>query len=898
MQTYLVSILLRTITGRVGLLFYLIVSCGLAMAAHTPDPIERDSLYVAWTKNKSTLPTLFYELKDFNDFSDRIEAESLIRMYGIGGVLIPNGELGEIKQWTKSNQNWRKEPLIHIAVIDHIFELPFQGLPQFPDQLSVTCYTDDSLVYQLGRAHAQVLRTTGIGMVHIPELPDYFSRHENDKVQRYLEGLVAGHVLFYFGDQVARQTVKQLASAGLTSELLPVTTVAKEGLDKKSLKKYRKETKDERIVFGQAKEIEWSVEQITRGTGLMTVSRQSKPQLLINELLLKSIPTKGFYKQQVKGYFGLLAQVESALKQPFDPRYHWNALRHQYLFQAVTLLQTNDVLPFSRLDSFSLVTISDNKLFERMVDRYQVAHHLSAKSLLLGSDSLQKILPNNALLLIDATSVDVADSAAFWEMCEVLNQSMHVVVFATDQAELVRSGDWSFSMIWNPNGSNSDLEMMVEMAFGARGIHGALPGYFHPTNERRGTQTQGHHRLIYDDLERPEIDDEILMKIDSLVAQAISEEMMPGCQIMMVKDGQVVYDKNFGFFTYDSLTPVRWDHVYDIASVTKTVATVPALMHRMDQGKVNLSGHLGDYLSNFDSTKSNLLLDDILTHQAGLKSYIPFWRHAEYFSDSASFLYKKRKWRRRYSYHSINWGDSIQSWIATSPYNSLSNNDGTYRYLYSDLGFMLMKDMVEENCDCAFDQSMDQMLYRPMGMNFTTFNPLSRFPKDQIAPTEQDKYFRSELLQGIVHDKNAALLGGVSGHAGLFANANDLAKYMQMLIQGGEYGGVRYFSDSVVRVFTSKKNLNDRRAMGWDKPYQSVGNASQYASEESFGHSGFTGTLVWADPKYNLVYIFLSNRIYPDPQNYKLIESNIRTKIHDLMYESFLKIEKETNPGS
>lgn len=901
MQTYLVSILLRTITGRVGLLF-----CLLAFSFHSvlanppwPDPVERDSLFAQWAKSKSTLPTLFYELGDFNDFSDRVEAESLIRMYGIGGLIIPNGEVNQIKRWINGNKNWRKEPLIHIASINQIFELPFEGLPQFPNQLSVTCYTNDSLVYQLGQAHANVLRPMGIGLIQIKNIPDHFTKHELNKVRMYLQGLNDQRVAFYFGEEANNATMNNVFTLAQNSKLIHVKQLDQDGiLDKKSVKRYRKETKDKRVIFGRFSTTSSAVQQIERGTDMMIVSRRSKPQSLINELLLKHIPSKNFYKQQVKSYFGLLAEIEMALRTQQESEHDWTKLKRHFLFQDIALVKNpGEILPIGHLDTQSLVTISSNKAFELMVDRYQKAQHLPSTVIKSGWDSILIDLPKTATVLVDVASFNQVEQPLVLELFDSLSISRSVIAFMEGNMAAIMDRDWGFATIWNPDSSNSRLTIMVEMAFGARPMNGALPGYFQNGGVRKAIATEENKRLIYDSFSRPEVDQIILSRIDSLVKQAIREEMMPGCQIMMVKDGYVIYDKNFGYLTYDSLTSVQWDHIYDIASVTKTVATVPALMHSMDQGKVKLSAHLGDYLSDIDSTKSNLLLDDILIHQAGLKSYLPFWRHAKYFSDSANFLYKKRKWRRRYSYHAINWGDSIQSWIASSPYNSLSNNDGTYRYLYSDLGFMLMKDLVEENCDCSFDQSMDQLLYRPMGMNFTAFNPLTKMPKEQIAPTEQDKYFRSELLQGIVHDKNAALLGGVSGHAGLFSNANDLAKYMQMLLQGGYYGGIRYFSDFVVQVFTTKKNENDRRAMGWDKPYQSVGNASQYASKESFGHSGFTGTLVWADPKYNLVYIFLSNRIYPDPQNYKLIESNTRTKIHDLMYESFLNVEKKPNPG-
>lgn len=902
MQTYLVSILLRTITGRVGLLFYL---TQIAVSISTslwgaPDPIEKDSLLTQWAKTKSTLPTLFYELVDFNDFSDRVEAESLIRMYGIGGVVVPNGNIEEVKQWITQNRIWRNEPIIHIASINQVFELPFQNLPSFPNQLSVTCYTDDNLAYQLAIVHANLLKQTGIGMIEIVDVPDYYSSHELRKVEMYLQGLTDADMPFYFGKSASKNLIQNIARKELNGELINVLEIDQDGvLSKKSLKKYRSNSKDERLVFDYVANSTATLQQIERGVGVTIVSKKDKPVNFINHLLSESVPSKAYYKRHVKAYFEIYHRIEKNINTPFKTIEVWSELRSSLELKDIVLTRdAKQLLPFNDLGAIEFVTISSDLAFGRKVDKYKTARHLSPSLFELPFDSMLGVMPKEAIILVDLLSWDENDLNEVIAKCDSLYKQIPVVLFLEGRIEELRKVNMDVPVFWNPNDSKKRMEVMVEMAFGGRGVSGALPGYLQEDQSRIGVATEANNRLIYADGFGSIVNQQVLNKIDVLIANAIEEEMMPGCQIMMVKDGQVVYDKSFGHLTYDSLQPVQWNHVYDIASVTKTVATVPALMQRMDNGTVKLDGYLGDYLTDIDTTKAELTVDDILTHQSGLKSYIPFWRNAKYFSDSASFLYKKRKWRRKYSYHAINWSDSIQSWIAHSSYNSLSNGDGTYRYLYSDLGFMLMKDLVEENCQCAFDQSMDRLLYQPMGMNYTSFNPLDKIPKEQIAPTEEDKYFRSELLQGIVHDKNAALLGGVSGHAGLFSNANDLAKYMQMLLQGGYYGGVRYFSDSVVQVFTSKKNEQDRRAMGWDKPYASVGNASKYASEESFGHSGFTGTLVWADPKYDMVYIFLSNRIYPDPQNYKLIESNTRTKIHDLMYESFLSNKSESSPGS
>ena len=358
----------------------------------------------------------------------------------------------------------------------------------------------------------------------------------------------------------------------------------------------------------------------------------------------------------------------------------------------------------------------------------------------------------------------------------------------------------------------------------------------------------------------------------------------------MAKNGQVIYNKSFGYLTYDSLMAVENQTIYDIASITKVAATVPSIMFLNDWNKVSVSDSISHHISGYSGTdKEGLRIEDLLAHQSGLRSYYPFWRNAEKDPGGDDFRLKLPR-RRRYKYKSlsVNWGDSIQNWIISSKFNSLKENEGGYGYLYSDLGFMSLKYLSESKLNQSLDVFLAQNLYEPMGMNSTGFKPLCRWPLDIIAPTEEDVHLRNGLVWGKVHDRNAALLNGVSGHAGLFSNASDLGKYMQMHLQDGYYGGRNYFAKETIEKFTSKPEGSERRALGWDRPDVAVENASKYASEKAFGHSGFTGTIVWADPEYDLVYVFLSNRVYPDAGNNKLIQNNIRTRIHDIMYESFL----------
>ena len=281
-----------------------------------------------------------------------------------------------------------------------------------------------------------------------------------------------------------------------------------------------------------------------------------------------------------------------------------------------------------------------------------------------------------------------------------------------------------------------------------------------------------------------------------------------------------------------------------------------------------------------------------MTHQAGLYPYLPFWAATlsnkkldNPLTDSPQQNYFQVG-RGLYINESIT--DSIMSWSIKSALIEKEDDEIAYEYQYSDIGFYLMKALVEKVINQPIDDFLDQNLYGPMLMG-TVFKPLCRYPEDIIVPTEVDETFRKEILQGFVHDRNAALFGGVSGHAGLFGNAIDIAKLLQMHLQNGSYGNKQYFSPETVERFTRKQYVNNRRGLGWDKPGpEPDGPVSLLASDKTFGHTGFTGTAIWADPEENLIFIFLSNRVYPSSDNLKLVELNIRTRIQDLAYGSII----------
>ncbi len=392
---------------------------------------------------------------------------------------------------------------------------------------------------------------------------------------------------------------------------------------------------------------------------------------------------------------------------------------------------------------------------------------------------------------------------------------------------------------------------------------------------------------------------EKLKIISTLANDAIKAHAFPGCQVLVARNGKVVYYKTFGFLNYDSLEPVTGNTIYDLASVTKVSATLMAVMHLYEQKKFDLNATLGTYLPRVKNTdKEGLRMEDILLHQAGLAAFIPFYRET---IDTATGLplsgfYKTIK------------DDSFSVRVADNMYLRNDWKDTIYKrmveskllpsgkYVYSDNDFIFLAKVVEQITGEPLDNYIAKQFYQPLNMPSTTFRPREHFvPVTNIAPTEKEKYFRLQLLRGDVHDPGAAMFGGVAGHAGLFSNAYDLAKLYLMLLNGGAWEGKRYFNKTTVDLFTAYHSNVSRRGYGFDKPEKdnrtnSDPYPSAYSSPETFGHTGFTGTCVWADPKEHLLFIFLSNRVCPDGgANGLLSKLEVRRNMLDAVYKAIEK---------
>ncbi|MGL5261999.1 MAG: serine hydrolase domain-containing protein, partial [Bacteroides sp.] len=408
-----------------------------------------------------------------------------------------------------------------------------------------------------------------------------------------------------------------------------------------------------------------------------------------------------------------------------------------------------------------------------------------------------------------------------------------------------------------------------------------------------------------------------LNEIDSIVLQAIEEGAFTGSQVALLKDGELAFLKSYGSFSGRNSQAVSHSDFFDLASLTKTTATLLAVMKLYDQGKLNLTDKISTFLPELQGTdKKNISIQELLFHESGMSAGLYIYGEIVDENSYKGALFKARK----DATHTLQLGRN--SWINPNfkLINGLSSNVKTNRhslqladslwfdplikeqilaaikdkkllskkYRYSCLGFILLQQVVEKITQQPLDKYVEESFYKPMGLALT-YTPLRYMDKSQIVPSNRDQVFRKTDLQGFVHDETAALLGGVSGNAGLFGNAQEVAQVYQMLLNGGVYKGQRYLGESTCKLFTSKQSKLSRRGLGFDRPNPIAAQyspCSESTPKEVFGHTGFTGTCAWADPVHNLVYVFLSNRTYPSVWPNKLGELNVREEIQEVIYQA------------
>ncbi len=592
------------------------------------------------------------------------------------------------------------------------------------------------------------------------------------------------------------------------------------------------------------------------------------------------------------------------------------ALMRDLYAGAVTVIENNgNLLPLQRTDKIRIATVSVNRLaisdFQKTIDRYTNADHFFINP---GNEQdahyvLSK-LRDYDLVIAGFSSLDQKPAGSYgvtpqlnslFRQLASLERSV-IVWFGNPYgiARLDMSNKPSALLVAYQDNKYSH-QAAVQVIFGGLGASGRLPVTINGDYpEGFGIKTPGNLRLQYGFPENAGLSSEILnSKVDSIVQSGLDSMAYPGCHVLIARKGIVVLNKCYGFHLYDSTEAVSEHDLWDLASVTKVSAATPSLMLLYDRGLFDPDKTLGHYLPWYRfSNKGDMLLREMLAHQAGLRSWIPFWRNT--LENDSTFRrgifrdYSNRRFALQVSdsiYMNRHYLKDMFREIRDSP-------TGEKKYVYSDLTFILAAEIIESLSGTTIDQFAPENIYRPIGALNITYNPLQKYPRERIVPTEYDSLFRKQLLRGTVHDEGTAMLGGVSGHAGLFATGNDLLKLVEMYRRGGEYGGVRVLSNEVLKEFTRVQfpENDNRRGLGFDKPLlpnDTIPPEEMYpcpsASPNSFGHSGFTGTFIWVDPDEEISYVFLSNRVYPTRDNSKLSDLSIRGNILQAVYDAIIK---------
>jgi CubicO group peptidase (beta-lactamase class C family) len=489
-------------------------------------------------------------------------------------------------------------------------------------------------------------------------------------------------------------------------------------------------------------------------------------------------------------------------------------------------------------------------------------------------------------IIVQLTAADVNNPQIISFITQTQKLKTVIVALFGSGDSFNKLNDVTTPIIWSQRVTPVAAYFCAQAIFGGVAITQKLTTTFTPHYAANMGFTTAKTRLQYTVPEDAGVNSINLLQIDDIAREAISAHATPGCVVLVAKDGKVIFNKAYGDHTYDTNVPDKLTDIFDLASLTKVTAMTIEVMKLYDEGKISLDATIGDYIPGVrGSNKSDITVRELMEHQAGLVPDIPTYEklHPSDHSADSSAAYPTKVtgnyFLRKDYFKDVMWQDILKSPLRTRG-----------QYVYSDVSMVLMKEICETITSIPLNDYVLHEFYQPLGMKTAGFWPLYRFPASQIIPTEQDAVFRHTLLVGYTEDQTAALMGNVSGNAGLFASANDVAILYQMILNRGTYGGAQYIKPQTIDLFTAKQSAVSRRGLGFDRwdPLEDHHYPSKLASPQTYGHTGYTGTCVWVDPKYNLVYVFLSNRVNPTVGS-KLSSLNIRPRIQDAVYQAIQK---------
>lgn len=543
----------------------------------------------------------------------------------------------------------------------------------------------------------------------------------------------------------------------------------------------------------------------------------------------------------------------------------------------VLLNNLNNKVPLKQLDERKIASMNTDVTFDSLLNYYA---------------GITPILPGDDVKKYNTLIVEIndklLDDEPFMQSLKEYNKTEDLILVGKGPyTSLARLNDIETPIIWTTDTSKNASAINAQVVFGGIAVNGVLPMNVSANFKKGDGNKTEKIRLGYTDPDNLGINGGQLTKeIDAIAKEMIDGKAAPGAVVMAVKDGHVIFEKAYGNHYYDKNEPMSTHDIFDLASVTKIAATTLAVMKLEDENKIDLTKTMGYYLEDAaQSNKKDVKLQDVMLHQGGFIPYIPFYRElteADYRTDSSAAFPTKvgeNYYLRKNYYEEVMWPTMLSSKVKAPG-----------EYVYSDISMYVMQHVIEKQTGMPEEVYVKENFYDKLGMYSTGFNPWQRFPQTRIVPTELDKTFRKSQLIGYVHDQGAAMAGGVAGHAGLFATANDLAIYGQLLLNKGTYGGENYIKPATIEKYTVQFSDNSRRGLGFDRwsPEPDSEYPSKFASPSTFGHTGYTGTCIWIDPDNQLVYIFLSNRVQPTVSPY-LGKLDIRSRIQDAIYKAISK---------
>jgi len=917
--------------------------------------------------------------------ANRKNIRNAIKEYKIGGILFSDGQVANQMKLTNYALELADIPLMITFDGEWGLNMRLKEIPAFPRNRVMGCIQDNELLYEYGKEVARQFREIGVHVNFAPvadvdnnPLNPVINtrsfggdvRNVAEKVLAYSRGLEDGGVLsvskHFPGhgdtnvdshkalpilkftrerlDSIEMYPFRKAIEAGLGGVMvghleIPALSKKPASLSPEILDILQEEFEFKGLAFTDALEMKGvsnnlnvCAQALMAGNDMLLPPRNLKREMdgvllavkegklteeYLTEKCRKVLTFKyalGLYETQ----FFQLSGIEKRLMRPATMD-----LLNRIERAAVTVVgNEGGILPMD-VDLKNTAILNIGKSTEGKVFHQQLSKYMKVDRIQAHPDSIATLGKRLAKYDRVIVAIHTEKYAAYQAMLATLSSKLPLAyVYFTPLKQLYKKGNaWkkAASVILGHSGSKNVQQFVAEVMMGREKATGRI------SVEVKDYRMPGEGvDLEVTKVYRPEdygMDSSVLSKIDQIAMEGITKKAYPGCQVLILKDGIPVYDKCFGTFTYGDSKKVEPDDLYDIASLTKTTATLLAIMKLYDEGRFGLTDPISNYVPALKgSKKGRITIEDLLMHQSGLPGSWPFYREAIDDSSYVGSFFKARidgthhlrvdnrlyvtdAFNYKKEYLSSSRSEEYPLQLAENMYLSpafpdrmlkmIASDDVPLRdrrYRYSCLNFMLLKEMVEYISGVPMDEYLEKVFYAPMGMKHTLYHPLRRYEESQIVPTIQKDYLRNRKeLRGYVHDEIAAFMGGVSGNAGLFSNARDVAKVYQMLVDGGQYGGKRYLSLETCQLFMNKKSRISRRTLGFDKPdpVPGKGPCADETPKEVVGHTGFTGTCAWADPKNGLVFVFISNRVYPRPFDHKaLMTLKIRPRIQQLMYQA------------